>query len=73
MACDHCITWCAVNEVQLANRLRNMGSSPEARPYPCPQCGSIDWATTRELIGAPKVWAPTKPRWRLFIRRILQM
>lgn len=69
MSCADCKPWYATTEVQLAMRLRNLqiGGSP----YPCPKCGSVDWATSREMIGEatpePKrswrAWIDT-PRWR---------
>jgi hypothetical protein len=35
------------------DRLRNMvHAGRDVKPYACPRCGGIDWATTRERIAA---------------------
>jgi len=53
MTCAYCQSWSATTERQLATRFRNMAASPDATPFPCPQCGGTDWATTREHILPP--------------------
>lgn len=60
MTCETCAPWCATSEKQLAFRLENIKLIPDATPYPCHDCGSTDWATSRELI---KEGPPKKPSW----------
>lgn len=50
MVCPNCQSWAARSHAQLQNRLANMVDVPEARPFPCPECSSTDWATTRAFI-----------------------
>ena len=49
--CPVCTPWCATTKTQLKNRLANMRDIPTAKAYPCPRCGSMVWATTREFIN----------------------
>lgn len=62
--CPNCTPWCATTEKQLANRLKNM-DAPAARPFECPVCCGVEWATTDKMISA------TPPsRLRKFIERV---
>lgn len=59
MTCSTCEAMCATTEAQYEQRQRNMAAMPDAMPLPCPKCGSIEWATSREKIGIE----PPKQRW----------
>lgn len=63
--CGTCTAWCSTTEKQLANRLANMRNAPGGQPYPCPQCDSIAWATTREMIGEGPV--EHRSRWQFLL------
>jgi hypothetical protein len=52
MTCSKCVPLCATTEAILANRLKRMAETPSATVHPCPHCGGIDWATSREQIKA---------------------
>lgn len=63
MTCPRCIPMYATSEAQLANRQKNMARVPDATPFPCPGCGSADWATSREMIREePRWWQSGHPR-----------
>jgi len=48
MGCRACIKWYATNEQMWKNRIKNIAN--DGLPYPCPHCGTSDWATSRQLI-----------------------
>lgn len=50
MICPTCTPWCATTERQFEIRQKNMADAPDAKPFLCPSCGGVDWATTREKI-----------------------
>lgn len=70
MTCPTCKSWYATSENQHANRLANTAGASSTQPYPCPKCGSIDWATSREAIKEDRMpkalaWFATPPSWRV--------
>lgn len=49
--CDFCLHYFAARtERQMRIRENNLASGIEAAIHPCPRCGGIAWATTREMI-----------------------
>lgn len=63
MTCPTCMSWCATSEAALATRHKKMARVPSATWKPCPQCGGIDWATSREKIEADVKKRPWWLRW----------
>lgn len=61
MTCETCVPWHASSEKQLAIRLDNMRAMPGPSIHRCPDCGSTDWATSREFIKEEKL--PWFRRW----------
>jgi hypothetical protein len=61
--CPTCTPWCATTEAQFFNRLANIRGNPQAQPLACPECGSIDWATSRDMIRTEPV-EQRRPWWR---------
>lgn len=63
--CPTCTPWCATTEKQFADYNANMrDGGPFTRPHACPECGSIDWATSREMIGEPGLIRRGRSWWR---------
>ena len=71
--CSNCTPWCATTEQQLAVRLKNIAAAPEVKPYECPNCGGIEWASTDALVvkAEPNIFISTGPDMPSeFLRRV---
>lgn len=56
MTCAACRAWCATSEKQLSIRMTNMTGAPEVQANPCPKCGGVDWASSREMVKPRTTW-----------------